>query len=65
MQLYGTDNVPRVPAEVANPRIEMLKERIAYLRTQPYSEINNYTVNEALKGIKHWTRLRDGEDEHE
>lgn len=62
MQLYGTRHVPKVPPEVANPRIELLKKRIEVLHKLPYTELGNYTIREALKGIKHWTRLRDGED---
>lgn len=62
MQLYGTNNVPRVPAEVANPRIELLRKRIELLHKLPYTELGNYTISEAIKGIRHWSRLRDGED---
>jgi len=60
-ELYGTEDVPLVPKEVCNTRLELLKERMAELLSVNYMWQDNSTINEVEKAIKFWTTLRDGE----
>ena len=65
LELYGTEDVPRVPADVCNERIAMLKNRLEVEASKFFMEQDNNLINTLLKAIKHWQRLRDGEEENE
>ena len=64
LELYGTEDVPKVPAEVCNQRLELLKERLEGLLSVHYMKWDNETMNKVQKAIVFWTKMRDGE-EHE
>ena len=57
LELYGTDDVPRVPHSVTNPRISLLKERLAELLAVHYMEQDNNTIRKVEEGIVFWTKL--------
>jgi len=61
-ELYGTEDVPLVPKEVCNTRLELLKERMAELLSVHYLVQDNSTINEVEKAIKFWTTLRDTQE---
>ena len=61
LELYGTEDVPLVPAKVANRRINLLKERLKVLCSVHYMEQDNNLINRALEGVTFWTKLRDGD----
>jgi len=62
LELYGTDNVPPVPKEVADKRIEMLKANLATDVRKHYSEQDNHIQSEILKAIRFWQRLSNQEE---
>ena len=62
MDLYGTDDVPLVPAEVCDPRIKLLQERLKKLMEVHWMERDNHLVDQVVAGITFWKRLRDGEE---
>ncbi len=61
-ELYGREDVPRVPMHVANFRIALLKENLAVHMNNHYSEWNTYIIKKMLTAISHWEKLRDGEE---
>ena len=60
-ELYGTENVPQVPQEIANKRLELLRIRLHDLLSVHYMEQNTHLINEVQKAIKFWEALRDGD----
>lgn len=62
MELYGTDDVPRVPEEICNVRIRRLEERLAWVMSQNNWHENNDLINKILKAKRFWSKLRDGEE---
>lgn len=58
LELYGTDNVPRINKNDCNKRIELLKAHKAEVYDKPDS---NYTLLKIEEAIKFWSRMRDGE----
>ncbi len=62
MELYGTNDVPKVPEKVCNERIGLLKERLEVLVSVHFMEQNNDLINKVQEGITFWTKLRDGEE---
>jgi hypothetical protein len=63
-QLYGRDDVPRIPADICNTRIDMLHERLAIEVEKHYMNQDNNLIFTLIKAIKHWQMLRDGEEEN-
>jgi len=61
MELYGTNDVPRVPAAICNERLELLETRLEALTSVHFMYHNNNLINRVLKAKRHWTKLRDGE----
>ena len=61
LELYGTEDVPTIPRETADKRIQLLKRRLAELMMVHWSNRDNHTINKVLEGITFWTQLRDGE----
>ena len=62
MELYGREDVPRVPEHVCNFRLKLLKERLEELLSVHYMEWDNSKINKVQKAITFWTKLRDGEE---
>ena len=63
-ELYDTENVPQVPVEICDKRIEILKEHMAKLLNVHYMHQDNNTINEVEKAIKFWTKFKNGEEEY-
>jgi len=61
-ELYGTDDVPVIPKEVANERLELLKSNLSGLIEIHYMEQDNDLICAVQRAIGHWTKLRDGEE---
>jgi hypothetical protein len=62
IELYGTTDVPKIPVEICNERLELLKSNLSGLMSVHYMEQDNNLINAVQKAIKHWTQLRDGEE---
>ena len=62
MELYGRDDVPKVPEHVCNFRLKLLKERLEELLSVHYMDWDNSKINKVQKAITFWTKLRDGEE---
>ena len=62
LELYGTTDVPVIPKEVANERLELLKSNLSGLLCVHYMDQDNDLINAVQKAIKHWEQLRDGEE---
>jgi len=62
LELYGREDVPKVPETVCNFRIKLLKERLEMLVSVHYMEQNNDLINKVQKAITFWTKLRNGEE---
>ena len=60
LELYGTEDVPLVPKETCDRRLELLKIHMRKLLSVHYMNQDNQTMNEVDHAIKHWTQLRDG-----
>jgi len=58
LELYRTDDVPRINKNDCNKRIALLKAHKAKVYDKPDS---NYTLLKIEEGIKFWSRMRDGE----
>jgi len=63
-ELYGTDDVPKVPEDVCNERIALLQNRLKEEADKHFMLQSNDMLNKLQSGIKFWQRLRDGEEEH-
>jgi len=61
LELYGKE-MPTIPKEVTNPRIDQLKERLEELVSVHYMEQDNHLINITQKAIVFWRKLRDGEE---
>jgi len=64
MELYGREDIPKVPEHVCNFRLRLLKERLKALVSIHYMEWDNDTINKVQKAITFWEKMREGE-EHE
>ena len=62
LELYGREDVPRVPEHVCNFRLRLLKERLAELMSVHWMEHDTNLINKVQKAIVFWTKLRDGEE---
>lgn len=62
MELYGREDVPRVPEHVCNFRLQLLKERLEVLMSAHYMSRDNDIINHILKAQTFWKALRDGEE---
>lgn len=60
LELYGTNDVPNVPKEIANERLRLLKKHLATVMSGDEWDTN--IVNRILKAQLYWTKLRDGEE---
>jgi len=65
MQLYGTDNVPRVAKEVCNVRLRLLHKRLSEVVHDETIESNNHVITQIIKAQNFWKSLRDGEESFE
>ncbi len=61
LELYGREDVPNIPAHVADFRIALLKERLKELTSIHWMEQNTNLIDKVNKAIEFWTKLRDGE----
>jgi len=64
-ELYGTTDVPRVPVEVCDGRLALLKGRLKAQMSLHYSKQDNALVTKLTKAIKFWYQLRDGDESYE
>ncbi len=64
LELYGREDVPPIPEHVANFRIALLKENLKKLTSVHWTAQDNSVINNIIKAIGFWERLRDGEEEY-
>lgn len=65
MELYGTDNVPPVPKEVAEARIDLLQSRLRVLLKDSWNgEQVSYDIRKVLQAIDFWQQMSTGEENH-
>ena len=62
LELYGTNDVPKVDKKTCNIRLYLLKEHMKKLLSVHFMEQDNNTINEVTKAINHWKRLKNGEE---
>jgi len=62
LELYGTDDVPKINKEDCNKRIKLLNKHKSEIYNKPDS---NYTLVKIEEAIKFWSRMRDGEGDFE
>jgi len=62
IELYGTTDVPCIPVEICNERLELLNSNLGSLLEVHFMHQDNNLINAVQKAIKHWTQLRDGEE---
>lgn len=62
LELYGREDVPKIPSHVCNFRIQILKERMRVLFNVHYSEWEHEKINNVYKAISFWEKMRDGEE---
>ena len=60
--LYGTDDVPPIPKEVADERVELLRENLKREMDKPLMRQNNNTQYQILKAIRFWYKVSNRED---
>ncbi len=65
LELYGIEDVPRVPAEHCNTRLYLLNKRLGEVLAKGTLGKDNYTISQILKAQKFWKSLRDGEESFE
>jgi len=56
--LYNTTNVPTIPEEVINTRIELLNANLTKLLAEPWQTRNAKRVSAVLKAISFWRNLQ-------
>lgn len=61
-ELYGTEDVPPVPKEVAIERLILLKARLSYLVNLPFMEQRPSLENEVLKAMEFWRKMSNMEE---
>ena len=59
LELYGTEDVPEIPADVIMRRIELLDDRKAELYEVNYMDRDFKTIRKVEKAIKFWERASD------
>lgn len=55
--LYGTDDVPEIPAHVIMRRVELLDEQLSELLETPYKERDIKRVRAVEEAIKFWEEI--------
>ena len=60
-ELYGREDVPNIPAHVADFRIALLKERLKELTSICWMDQDTHLISKVNKAIQFWQKLRDGE----
>ena len=62
LELYGTEDVPKIPAGICNERIALLEDNLDNCIQKPLGEQSSYKEVVIIKAIKFWKSMRDGED---
>jgi hypothetical protein len=61
-ELYGTDDVPPIPKEIADERMVLLQANLEREVDKPFSEHNPSLQLEIMKAIRFWKKLSRQED---
>ena len=61
-QIYGTEDVPPVPKEVADERIRLLRLNLKKNMDMPMEEQSTWTQTRILDAISFWRKLSHQED---
>lgn len=57
--LYGTDEVPEIPADIIMRRLELLGEQLEELQEIHYKERDLERVRAVEKAIEFWESMRE------
>ena len=58
-ELYGTEDVPQIPQEVIDKRIELLTARFKELISVHYMKQDNQTINQVVKAREFWRNINE------
>jgi len=59
MYLYGTEEVPKIPQEIIDGRLDILNNNLRKLLNDSYLERDRVRVNKILKAIEFWKKLNN------
>jgi len=59
MYLYGTEDVPKIPQDVIDGRLDLLNINLRILLTDSYLVRDRVRVNKILKAMTFWKRLKN------
>lgn len=62
LELYGTEDVPPIPADICNERIRMLDERLFDELAKPVYTQDGFLIKKIGDSIRFWKKMRDGEN---
>jgi len=62
LEIYGTDDVPKIPEAVCNQRIKLLKDRLDMLLAPHFMEQDSDLINTVIKARDFWLTMRNGEE---
>jgi len=60
--LYGTDDVPPIPKDIAQKRIDLLYSNLRREVNKPFKEQNAYLQAQILKAMGFWKKMANMED---
>jgi len=61
LYLYGTDDVPEIPAETVMRRIELLKDNLTEVMSKHYLDRDNEKKGKILRAIKFWETINESD----
>lgn len=61
LELYGTNNIPKIPESVANQRITLLKARLEMLCHDDKIKNRIYLIMMVKSSMQFWEQLKSGE----
>jgi len=57
--LYDTNEVPQIPTDIVNARLDLLKANLEKLLYHSYYTRDNVRVNAVLKAIHFWENINE------
>jgi len=61
LELYGTKDVPKVPKEIADKRIDLLTARLKELMDVHWTQQDTHLINKVRSALDFWRQLKQGE----
>ncbi len=57
--LYGTEDVPSIPQDIIDKRLDLLNDRLRKLNELNYKVRNNELRHEVIRAIQFWQEIND------